>query len=45
MTASAPARRPRVMDAINDALRPLGTQPLIDMPFTPGKILKALGKV
>ncbi len=33
------------MNAINDALRPLGAQPLTDMPFTPGKILKALGKV
>jgi carbon-monoxide dehydrogenase large subunit len=34
-----------VMNAINDALRPLGAQPLTDMPFTPGKILRALGKV
>jgi carbon-monoxide dehydrogenase large subunit len=33
------------MNAINDALRPLGAQPLTDMPFTPGKILLALGKV
>jgi carbon-monoxide dehydrogenase large subunit len=33
------------MNAINDALRPLGAKPLIDMPFTPGKILHALGKV
>jgi carbon-monoxide dehydrogenase large subunit len=33
------------MNAINDALRPLGAQPLTDMPFTPGKILRALGKV
>jgi aerobic carbon-monoxide dehydrogenase large subunit len=41
-TAGAPAS---VMNAINDALRPLGAQPLTDMPFTPGKILKALGKV
>ena len=41
-TAGAPAC---VMNAINDALRPLGAQPLTDMPFTPGKILKALGKV
>jgi len=34
-----------VMNAINDALRPLGAAPLTDMPFTPGKVLKALGKV
>jgi carbon-monoxide dehydrogenase large subunit len=41
-TAGAPAC---VMNAINDALRPLGAKPLTDMPFTPGKILAALGKV
>ena len=41
-TAGAPAC---IMNAINDALRPLGAQPLTDMPFTPGKILRALGKV
>jgi aerobic carbon-monoxide dehydrogenase large subunit len=41
-TAGAPAC---VMNAINDALRPLRAQPLTDMPFTPGKILAALGKV
>jgi carbon-monoxide dehydrogenase large subunit len=41
-TAGAPAC---VMNAINDALRPLGARPLTDMPFTPDKILRALGKV
>src|SRR5450830_1122469 len=41
-TAGAPAC---VMNAINDALRPLDAKPLTDMPFTPGKILRALGKV
>jgi carbon-monoxide dehydrogenase large subunit len=41
-TAGAPGA---VMNAINDALRPLGATPLTDMPFTPGKILHALGKV
>jgi carbon-monoxide dehydrogenase large subunit len=41
-TAGAPAC---IMNAINDALRPLGAQPLTDMPFTPDKVLKALGKV
>jgi len=41
-TAGAPAC---VMNAINDALRPLGAKLLVDMPFTPGKILAALGKV
>jgi carbon-monoxide dehydrogenase large subunit len=33
------------MNAINDALRPLGAKPLTDMPFTSDKILRALGKV
>jgi aerobic carbon-monoxide dehydrogenase large subunit len=41
-TAGAPGA---VMNAINDALRPLGAKPLTDMPFTPGRILQALGKV
>ena len=41
-TAGAPGC---VMNAINDALRPLGAAPLTDMPFTPDKILRALGKV
>jgi carbon-monoxide dehydrogenase large subunit len=33
------------MNAINDALRPFNVTPLTDMPFTPDKILRALGKV
>jgi carbon-monoxide dehydrogenase large subunit len=41
-TAGAPGC---VMNAINDALRPLGAAPLTDMPFTPDRILRALGKV
>jgi len=41
-TAGAPGC---VMNAINDALRPLGARPLTDMPFTPDKILRALGKI
>jgi carbon-monoxide dehydrogenase large subunit len=41
-TAGAPGA---VMNAINDALRPLGAMPLTEMPFTPGRILAALGKV
>jgi carbon-monoxide dehydrogenase large subunit len=41
-TAGAPGA---VMNAINDALRPLGAKPLTHMPFTPGRILQALGKV
>jgi carbon-monoxide dehydrogenase large subunit len=40
-TAGAPAA---VMNAINDALRPLGAQ-VTEMPFTPGRILRALGKL
>jgi carbon-monoxide dehydrogenase large subunit len=41
-TAGAPGS---VMNAINDALRPLGAQQLTDMPLTPDKILRAQGKV
>jgi carbon-monoxide dehydrogenase large subunit len=41
-TAGAPGA---VMNAINDALAPLGAKPLTDMPFTPDKILRALGRV
>ena len=41
-TAGAPGA---VMNAINDALRPLGAKTLTEMPFTPGRILAALGKV
>jgi aerobic carbon-monoxide dehydrogenase large subunit len=41
-TAGAPAA---VMNAINDALRPLGATPMTEMPFTPGRVLRALGKV
>jgi carbon-monoxide dehydrogenase large subunit len=41
-TAGAPGA---IMNAINDALRPLGAKPLAEMPFTPGRILHGLGKV
>jgi carbon-monoxide dehydrogenase large subunit len=41
-TAGAPGA---IMNAINDALRPLGAQPLTEMPFTPGRILQALGRI
>src|SRR5580700_8107038 len=41
-TAGAPAC---IMNAINDALRPLGAAPLVAMPFTPERVLKALGKL
>ena len=41
-TAGAPGA---VMNAINDALRPLRAKPLVEMPFTPGRILAALGRV
>ena len=40
-TAGAPAC---VMNAINDALRPLGAQPLTDMPFTPGQDFAGAGE-
>ncbi len=41
-TAGAPAC---IMNALNDALRPLGAAALVEMPFTPERVLKALGKV
>ena len=41
-TAGAPGS---VMNAINDALKPLGAKLLTEMPFTPEQILKALGRV
>jgi carbon-monoxide dehydrogenase large subunit len=41
-TAGAPGA---VMNAVNDALRPLGAQPITRMPITPGVVLSALGKV
>jgi carbon-monoxide dehydrogenase large subunit len=40
-TAGAPGA---VMNAVNDALAPLGAR-VTAMPFTPERILKALGKV
>jgi aerobic carbon-monoxide dehydrogenase large subunit len=41
-TAGAPAC---IMNALNDALRPLGAAPLVAMPFTPERVLEALGKI
>jgi len=41
-TAGAPGA---VMNAVNDALRPLGAQPITAMPLTPDVILRALGRV
>ena len=38
-TAGAPAC---IMNAINDALRPLGATPLTQMPITPERVLGAL---
>jgi aerobic carbon-monoxide dehydrogenase large subunit len=40
-TAGAPAC---VMNAINDALRPLGATPITTMPITPERVLGALGR-
>jgi carbon-monoxide dehydrogenase large subunit len=40
-TAGAPGA---VMNALNDALQPFGAR-LAHMPFTPDKILRALGKI
>ncbi len=41
-TAGAPGC---VVNAINDALRPLGAQPITAIPVTPDRVLKALGKI
>ena len=41
-TAGAPAC---VMNAINNALRPLGAAPLVEMPITPERVLRALRRV
>ncbi|MEY4712903.1 MAG: hypothetical protein RIS88_2353 [Pseudomonadota bacterium] len=40
-TAGAPGA---ILNALNDALAPLGAE-LFDMPFTPEKVLRALGRV
>ena len=39
-TAGAPAS---VMNAVNDALRPLGAAPITEMPIAPERVLRALG--
>ncbi len=41
-TAGAPGA---VLNAVNDALAPLGAEPITEMPITPGVVLAALGKV
>ena len=41
-TAGAPAA---VMNAVNDALRPLGAKRITEMPITPDVVLRALGRV
>ena len=41
-TAGAPGS---VMNAVNDALRPLGAKPITEMPMTPDIVLRALGRV
>jgi aerobic carbon-monoxide dehydrogenase large subunit len=41
-TAGAPGS---VMNAVNDALRPLGARPITEMPMTPEVVLHALGRV
>jgi CO/xanthine dehydrogenase Mo-binding subunit len=38
-TAGAPAC---IMNAVNDALRPLGAAPIVEMPITPERVLRAL---
>jgi len=31
------------MNAVNNALRPLGAAPIVEMPITPERVLLALG--
>ena len=41
-TAGAPGC---VVNAVNDALRPLGATTITEMPLTPDEVLRALGKI
>jgi carbon-monoxide dehydrogenase large subunit len=41
-TAGAPGS---VMNAVNDALRPLGAKVITEMPITPDVVLAALGRI
>jgi carbon-monoxide dehydrogenase large subunit len=41
-TAGAPGA---IANALNDALHPLGAQPITNIPLTPDCVLKALGKI
>jgi carbon-monoxide dehydrogenase large subunit len=34
-----------IMNAVNDALRPLGAAPITEIPMTPDVVLRALGKI
>jgi aerobic carbon-monoxide dehydrogenase large subunit len=34
-----------IMNAVNDALRPLGAPPITEIPITPDVVLRALGKI
>ena len=34
-----------IMNAVNDALRPLGAEPITEIPITPDVVLRALGKI
>jgi hypothetical protein len=33
------------MNAVNDALRPLGAAPITEIPMTPDVVLRALNKI
>lgn len=41
-TAGAPAA---ILNAVNDALAPLGANPLTELPLTPERVLRALGRI
>ena len=34
-----------IMNAVNDALRPLGAEPITEIPITPDVVLRAVGKI
>jgi carbon-monoxide dehydrogenase large subunit len=34
-----------IMNAVNDALRPIGAEPITEIPITPDVVLRALGKI
>jgi hypothetical protein len=44
-TGAAERMRPAFLDAVNDALRPLGATAITEIPIRPDAVLRALGRV